>query len=101
MTLYIQSVATKDRCIVHEQWKGRIDQWQPRRRQQRKRRSTRSWLQTGKWGTPKASPKVFVRDPNQLLAARCLGGALCKGFSVAGQRLRYEQKRQWYPGVGS
>jgi hypothetical protein len=44
LTLYIPIVATEDRCIVHEQWKGRIDQWQPRRRQPRRKRNTRSWL---------------------------------------------------------
>src|SRR5215469_16422960 len=59
MTLYIQTVATEDRCIIHEQWKGRIDQWQPRRRQQRRKRNTRSRIQKGKWGTRNASPKVF------------------------------------------
>src|SRR5690349_16663994 len=37
---------------------GRIDQWQPRRRQQRRKRNTKT-VSVKKTGDAKASPKVF------------------------------------------
>jgi len=47
---------------VHEKWKGRIDQWQPKRKQRRpQRRNTKKALnKKNKRGTQKASPK-FLR----------------------------------------
>jgi hypothetical protein len=70
--------------MIHEQWKGRIDQWQPRRRQQRRKRNTRSRIQKGKRGTPKASPKFLGGNRSKLCVEDLL---LCFGEGMRGQSL--------------
>src|SRR5690348_13360197 len=51
---------------------GRIDQWQPRRRQQRRKRNTKT-VSVKKTGDAKASPKVFWP---QSLYAHCISSLL-------------------------
>src|SRR5271165_84473 len=60
MTLYIQLVATDDRCYSKsmKNGKGRIEPWQPRKRQRRKRSTKRS-ISKQQTGDAEASPKFF------------------------------------------
>src|SRR5271170_7978433 len=62
MTLYIHLVATKHRCKFHEEWKGRIDPWQPKRKQRKKAaKSTKNLQQatSNNKGDAMSVPKVF------------------------------------------
>jgi hypothetical protein len=63
MTLYINQLQqTIVAFQVHEKWKGRIDQWQPRKKQRRpQRRNTKKAFSKANRGTRKASPKFFAR----------------------------------------
>src|SRR5215469_917625 len=97
MTLYIQEVATEDRCTIHEQWKGRIDQWQPRRRQRRRKRNTRSRIQKGKWGTRKASPK-FLGKTFTLHLPRKKSFRATPVFTRSETRRRSKRAEQTSPG---
>jgi hypothetical protein len=48
---------------IHEQWKGRIVKWQPRRKQRRlARRNTSLQSRQKAKGTPKASPKFWWEE---------------------------------------
>jgi hypothetical protein len=43
----------------HEEWKGRIDPWQPKRKQRRKAAKSTKQLQQGNHGDAMSVPKVF------------------------------------------
>jgi hypothetical protein len=46
---------------IHEKWKGRIETWQPRKRQRRRPRRN-NWLSHQTQGDAQASPLVFILD---------------------------------------